>query len=330
MKIGIYYGGRGIIEDSTIYVVNCVTAVLNELHVDVTRYNLYERKNEIAALVNTLKNTNGIILAVNVEWLGMGGYMQTFLDSCWLYGDKERIDKIYMMPIAISNTYGEREQLGELSKAWEFLGGTVCEGISAYVNDRIEFETNPRYKEIIEKKAEDFYRVINKKSLLLPGSNNAVKQKIINAAPIDLTPQESEQLSKYVSDDKYVKKQKEDIEELTQLFKNKLMSTDGDGRHEFIKEFREHFKPQQDSYKSSISINMTDLKKTLIIEVEGKSLKCYYGVKDDVDIVASTAKDTINNLVNGRITFQGAFMSGVMKAKGDFKILRHYDSIFVF
>ena len=32
---------------------------------------------------------------------------------------------------------------------------------------------------------------------------------------MELTPQESEQLSKYVSDDTYVKKQKEDIEELS-------------------------------------------------------------------------------------------------------------------
>ena len=31
---------------------------------------------------------------------------------------------------------------------------------------------------------------------------------------MDLTPQESEQLSQYVADDSYVKKQKEDIEEL--------------------------------------------------------------------------------------------------------------------
>ena len=36
---------------------------------------------------------------------------------------------------------------------------------------------------------------------------------------MELTPQESEQLSKYVSDDTYVKKQKEDIEELSQMFK---------------------------------------------------------------------------------------------------------------
>ena len=42
MKIAVYYGGRGVIEDSTIYVVNKLVQVLDELNVQVRRYNLYE------------------------------------------------------------------------------------------------------------------------------------------------------------------------------------------------------------------------------------------------------------------------------------------------
>lgn len=43
---------------------------------------------------------------------------------------------------------------------------------------------------------------------------------------MQLTPQESEQLSMYVSDNNYVQKQKEDIEELTSMFKGLLGDTD--------------------------------------------------------------------------------------------------------
>lgn len=331
MKINIYYGGRGIIEDSTIYVINRITEVLSELRVDVTRYNLYEKKNEIAMLPNTLKEADGVILAVNVEWLGIGGYMHMFLDSCWLYADKEKIKKIYMLPVAVSNSYGEREELAELLKAWEILGGIACEGLSAYVADRMEFETNPKYRDIIERRAEDFYRTINKKSGHLPSSNHIVNQRIINVTPIDLTPQESEQLSRYVSDDSYVKKQKEDIEELAQLFKDKLMSTEGgEGRQEFIKDFREHFKPQQSGFIATMSILISDINKYLIIEVDGKNMKCYYGNKENIDVAATTTRDVLNSLINGRTTFQGAFMSGALKAKGDFKTLRSFDQIFQF
>lgn len=50
MKINIYYGGRGLIEDSTIYVMNKITEVLEELRVEVRRYNLYEDKQGISTL----------------------------------------------------------------------------------------------------------------------------------------------------------------------------------------------------------------------------------------------------------------------------------------
>ena len=99
MNINIYYGGRGIIDDPTLFVINKMQEILEELRVDVTRYNLYESKNAITTLPQTLKNADGIILATTVEWYGIGGYMQQFLDACWLFGDKEKIAEIYMCPV---------------------------------------------------------------------------------------------------------------------------------------------------------------------------------------------------------------------------------------
>ena len=47
MKINIYYGGRGVLDDPTLFVLKKMEQVLNELRVDVKRYNIYERKNEV-------------------------------------------------------------------------------------------------------------------------------------------------------------------------------------------------------------------------------------------------------------------------------------------
>ncbi len=110
LNINIYYGGRGIIDDPTIYVINKMQEVLEELRVHVERYNLYDGKTNITTLPQTLKEADGIILATTVEWYGIGGYMQQFLDACWLYGDKETIAGIYMCPVVMSTTYGERRQ----------------------------------------------------------------------------------------------------------------------------------------------------------------------------------------------------------------------------
>ena len=118
MKIAIYYGGRGLIDDPTLYVINKMQEVLEELHVTVERYHLYELKNTITTLPKTLKEVDGIILATTIEWFGIGGYMQQFLDACWLYGDKEKIASIYMCPVVMSTTYGEREGKLNLENAW--------------------------------------------------------------------------------------------------------------------------------------------------------------------------------------------------------------------
>lgn len=330
MKINIYYGGRGLIEDPTLYVISKLTSVLEELRVQVTRYNLYEEKNGISMLPKTLKEVDGVILAVSVEWFGIGGLMQQFLDACWLYADKDKLSKLYMLPVAIASTYGERDAELYLIKAWEILGGNPVSGLGAYVEDHVEFETNKDFAEIIEKKAEAYYRTIHQKTKILPTSNAAVKQNLLRSSSIVLTPQESEQLSVYVSDDTYVKKQKEDIEELTQMFKEMLdSSVDGEGTQDFIKNLKDNFHPIDD-FEASYSIELSDVKKNLVVEINNKRLKCYYGDKADADVMAKTTHAVMNRLVLGRITFQGAFMSGELTAKGNFKTLRTFDQVFQF
>lgn len=329
MRINIYYGGRGLIEDPTLYVISKLTQVFEELRVKVSRYNLYEEKNTLAMLPKTLKEADGIILASTVEWMGIGGYMQQFLDACWLYADKEKLEKLYMMPVVTASTYGEREAQLVLIQAWEMLGGIPYNGLSTYVEDHVEFETNTEYARLIEKKAEAFYRVINQRRTRLPASNIVLRQNLLKSSSIVLTPQESEQLSMYVSDDTYVRKQKEDIEELTQLYKDMLDGGDNDSGQEFIRNLKENFHPLED-FSASYSIYFSDTKKTLIVDIDENHLKCYYGEKADSDVIAKTTREIMNKLVLGRITFQGAFMSGDLTAKGNFKTLRTFDQVFQF
>ncbi len=329
MNVNIYYGGRGLIEDPTIYVINKLTEVLQEIRVNVVRYNLYEEKNAIAVLPKTLKEADGLILATTVEWLGIGGFMQQFLDACWLYADKEHLGRVYMMPVVMASSYGEREAELYLVKAWEMLGGISCNGLRAYVEDHVEFETNSTYGQIIEKQAELFYKTINQKTKMLPASNSVIKNNLLRTYTNDLTPQESEQLSMYVSDDTYVKKQKEDIEELAQIFKGMLGSQEQEANQEFIRNLRENFHPLND-FKAIYAITITDVPKTLIIDINGSNLNCYYGETEEADVMARTGYEVLNKIISGRMTVQRAFMSGELTAKGNFKTLRTFDQIFQF
>lgn len=117
MKVNIYYGGRGLIDDPAIYVMDKVSKVLDELNVKVQRYNLYEDKRGISMLPKTLKEADAIVLAASVEWMGIGGLLWQFLDACWLYGDKEKIKSLYMMPVVLSTTYGEKEAQFTMDKS---------------------------------------------------------------------------------------------------------------------------------------------------------------------------------------------------------------------
>lgn len=328
MRIHIYYGGRGLIDDPTLYAINKVQEVLEELHVTVERYNLYELKNTITTLPQTLKDADGIVLASTVEWYGIGGYMQSFLDACWLYGDKEKISQIYMCPIVMSTTYGEREGKLNLSVAWEILGGKPCSGICGYIADTISMELNQEYATIIEKKAENLYRTINQKLPSLPASNQAVKKMVSFTKNIDLTPQESEQLSYYAADDSYVQRQKEDIQELASLFRD-LLEDEGGDDDSLKKNFEDAFRPQA-GIKGKYNLAIEGRKKPLSIKVDNAVLEIQHDKLDNADVDIQILKENLEEIIQGKTTFQRSFMAGEMKLKGDFKLLRALDQIFMF
>lgn len=329
MNINIYYGGRGLIDDPTLYVINKMREVLEELRVHVTQYNLYENKNGIPTLPQTLKEADGIILASTVEWYGIGGYMHQFLDACWLYGDKEKIAKLYMCPVVMSTTYGEREGKMQLSTAWEVLGGQPCSGICGYIANTLTLEMKQEYTTIIEKKAENLYRTVNQKIPSFPASNQAVKNKVATSPNVDLTPQESEQLSRYAADDGYVQRQKEDIQELTSMFRDMLNEKDETLQDTFIQCFYQAFKPQA-GFTASYVLKLGGREDAFVIQVDGNQVECYYGTVEEPDVEVTTASDVIEEIIAGRVSFQSAFMSGTMKMKGNFRVMRMLDNLFVF
>ncbi len=328
MKVNIYYGGRGLIDDPTLFAINKVVEVLKEIRVNVECYNLYELKNNIWSLPNTLKEADGVVLATTVEWFSIGGYMQQFLDACWLYADKEKLASLYMFPLVMSKACGEREAKNTLISAWELLGGKSVDGICAYVDEMVDFEMNKDYVNIIENYAENIYRTISKKLKTLPTSYNALKQNVIKET-INLTPQESEQLSKYVSDDTYVQTQKKDIEELSAIFKNMLNESELGGDDYYINALKNNFTPTG-NFTATYQLIISDKDKYIYIDADYDEINCSMGKKDDVDVIAKLSFATFDNIIHKRLTFQGAFMSGEMTAKGNFRYLKMLDQIFTF
>jgi hypothetical protein len=207
------------------------------------------------------------------------------------------------------------------------IGGVPCEGICAYVENHVDFETNPEYNLMIEKCAENFYRSISKKTAAFPSSSSQVKKTVLRSNTLSLTPQESEQLSAYVSNDNYVKKQKEDIEELANLFKGMLGGEEDADR--YILALKDHFVPLEDM-KAVFQIDITDENRTLVIDVANDKLNCYFGTAEKPDVTAKTKSAVFQEILSGKKPFQNAFMSGDLSAQGNFKVLRNFDTVFRF
>lgn len=328
MKVNIYYGGRGMVDDPTLFVLSKVQEVLEELNVTVTRYNLYEMKNTITTLSQTVTEADAIVLATTVEWLGMGGYMQMFLDSCWLYGDKAQISKLYMFPVVMARTYGEREVSLALANSWEIIGGRVAPALNAYVDDTTEFEFNADYVGIIENYAETIYRTVSQKRKGLPTSSQAIKNNVIKDT-INFTPQESEQLSKYASDDEFVQTQKKDIESLASIYKELLTDEENGGDGYYIDSFLNHIN-HQCRFSSSYMITISDKNKSILIDAAGGRINVKFGENPSAEVICRMNKETFDKLVNGRSTFHKAFMTGEMTARGNLKTLRMLDELFTF
>ena len=68
----------------------------------------------------------------------------------------------------------------------------------------------------------------------------------------------------------------------------------------------------------------------LVVDVRGDDLNIYYGQTNDPAVLVKLDKRLLEDIMNGKITFQRAFMTGEMTAKGNFKTLKMLDDIFIF
>ena len=113
------------------------------------------------------------------------------------------------------------------------------------------------------------------------------------------------------------------------MFKDLLDQSDSEEGPSYILDLESHFVPQND-FSANYLFMIEGQKKPIVIEVSGDSLNCYYGQQEAIDIYAKKTASVMERIISGQMTFQRAFMTGEMTAKGNFKTLRMLDHIFIF
>lgn len=347
-KVIVVYGGSNLVNDPTSVAVERVSSVLTELNMTVKRLDLYKTNYKMESFLSELNGADGVILATTVEWYGIGGLLQDFLDKCFASGQLDYFDGAYLFAIVISRQGYERDALTHLLKSWEILGGVEGVTICASIESSADIETDSDLLGAIDKKAEDYYRVISQQRVIMPtsihdhkvlvkipvrieshkGEQTAMEQAIENNGVESVYDNQMSFISNY---DEFIEKQQQDIEDIASLFKERL-STKGDiGQKTYPELFEYKYKPDRTFSDCTISWIVNDKKsKSVVLIFEGAVLKAKYSKKTEADVVMSSDHDILQKIVEGRLTVQRAFMTGEIKAKGNFTLLYKLDQLFAF
>ena len=116
---------------------------------------------------------------------------------------------------------------------------------------------------------------------------------------------------------------------MLKIYKELLSDEQNGGDDYYLSVFRNHFKPQL-NYNGRYMFMISDKDKNIIVNVQGSNLTVEFGQDMEADVIGKMSKETFDRIVQGRITFHRAFMTGDMTAKGNFRTLRMLDEVFNF
>jgi len=347
-KVMLVYGGNNLPDNPTYEVIERISMVLAELNISVQRIDLYKKNLEMEQFLDELEGADGVILATTVQWYGIGGRMQTFLDQCWEMGRLDPFKGAHLFAVVISLQSYERDALTYITKSWEILGGVEGVNICASIEHSADIETNTLLLEAIDRKTEDFYRILSQQRISLPTSihDNRILLKIPVKQPLDEGEQmviqqaigeekEEEVIENQVSFmgnyDEFMEQQQQDIQRLTGLFKERLSAQKRTDSKTYPEIFEYKYKPDKTFPDCQISLEITDRpSETFILTFKGATLKARYGQEKDVAVNIRSKAATLDKMIGGKITIQRAFMTGEIKAKGDFTLLYKMDQLFAF
>lgn len=345
-RVILVYGGSQLSNDPSLVVAERVSHVLAELNVGITRFDLYKKNYRMESFLDALSDADGVIIATTVEWYGVGGLLQTFLDQAYMSGQLDIFEGTYLFNIVISRHSFEREGLNHVLRSWEILGGIEGVNLCASIKSSADIETSNDLLYAIEKKAEDYYRVINQQRIPLPTSINdnkviikvassyhedavTVKQNVTN--PVKKEDANEQQTSFITNYDEFIEKQQKDINDIASLFKERMTTGEDTSTMSISELFEYKFKPSKTFADCQISWVVNDASsQNFILEFKGSRLKTKKGKKNDAEVIISSNLDVLKKITESKLTIQRAFMTGEIKAKGNFTLLYKLDGLFAF
>ena len=260
------------------------------------------------------------------------------MDECFFRGSEILFKEKPLFGVSLTRTSYEREAYHQLINAWELLGGVEGISITALLRSSKELETNFDYLFGIDKKTEAYYRILNQDRGHLPLSVRTEKLMIempVLTENVNVEKVSREKITKekggLIEDyDSFIEKQHQDIQSISSLLKKKLSGKEAQ---------KQKLLPQilKEAYRGSLEIDTKiqilfddSSQDNTVIELFQKEIKAFYGQMTQVKVTLSGKKAVLMKVFEGKLTMQRAFMTGEVKAKGDFTIIYKFDELFHF
>ena len=247
MNILIVYHQGSPVHSRFMDILHMITNPLQELdlHLDFIDlgqenlpYYLGQPIEKVNVIMEKMAKSQALLLGLCTAQGTLGGPMEVFLDHCMDPSYQSSIQGKPLFSLILSKDFGEKQVLDYLENRWLYLQGSLGEQVIGNLPALTPW--NPDWTKTIERKTEDFYRLLRQNRVPLPTSQGKQENNSQNDfEPLDLSTALgpnilfhdtlSKALDKKITPEpakidfeQFDQQQQEDIEEITQLLKEQL------------------------------------------------------------------------------------------------------------
>lgn len=300
-------------ETPATYALHRAAEVFTELGLTVETYKLAESSDE--EVLQALIQAAGAVIGVTVEWYGIGSRLQRLLESCYAAQPQAILAEMPLFAIVFSRNGYEREAAAYLTQAWRLLGGWQGTEITGVFADRSDLTENAAALEVVEKKAEQFFRYGLNQSYQLPQSaqSEQSRQAAGEAAP---TP-ETER----------VQKEKANVKALSHKLQAKLEQKTRQTKQSLAELILQNYVGGSDrEYRLQLMVKDKPAENTFVL-IKKTGVYAYAGEEDAI-LTLFAEEEMLRRCLLGELSFQKAFMTGQLSAKGELTLLYKLEGFF--
>lgn len=332
---------------------------VNEINLNNIKINYYDSSysEEMIQIMNSLKDSDGIIFAYTSELFSPCALFKTFLEYFQHKDFNEILNRKNCFLLTLSDKCGERSSLDYLSKVINNFNGFDSLKIGLNTTSIKQNDIN----DIIEKSIEDFYRLLRQnRQFVIPtdyfysemiSENKSILPDELHLETLPIKNKTStDELSKKLNLDAFTQKQEEDINEIVKLFseKYKKNSTEINFDNDNFTTFTEEIVPRakttkqltqslQHNFKPQLSNGLIAIIQLSItgddgfegfLSINNDICEFFDGESENPDIVIIAQSKIWSDILKGNLTSQKSFMTGQLKVRGNFVLLIKFDQLF--